>query len=266
MSLPILRRGSRGNEVLRLQELIFLRGFPVDKDGIFGRGTEEAVVTIQMAEGLDADGIVGPATWKAIEEPDSSEKSTSPAPSDERQGQIDWVISEIPEDAHPTARAMLLVAAGFLGASEEPKGSNHGPQIAPLVEGYAHYWGIRPPGYYPWCAMYAVQCIRMSLGVQWEDASLPFDGKWQGSGYQMELWAKKHGKWIPASQTPPAGAIFIMGRGGSGSDKSSTSTSRHVGIVVKPGAKHLCLGGNESDKVKASYRKPSSLMGYIVWW
>lgn len=35
-------------------------------DGIYGAGTERAVEAFQRAEGLDADGIVGPASWSQL--------------------------------------------------------------------------------------------------------------------------------------------------------------------------------------------------------
>lgn len=38
----------------------------VEDDGIFGRGTEKAVVEFQRAYGLDTDGMVGPNTWSAV--------------------------------------------------------------------------------------------------------------------------------------------------------------------------------------------------------
>ena len=60
---PELHKGSKGDEVVRLQqrlqELGYYRG---DIDGQFGGGTEDAVMRFQMAAGLEADGIVGDAT------------------------------------------------------------------------------------------------------------------------------------------------------------------------------------------------------------
>ena len=67
----ILRKGSKGNEVKILQEFL-----EISADGIFGSGTERAVKKWQTANGLVADGIVGPATWDAmgIATTDDSEK------------------------------------------------------------------------------------------------------------------------------------------------------------------------------------------------
>jgi Putative peptidoglycan binding domain len=61
------RRGAKGEEVSRIQirlgELGLYRG-PVDSN--FGGGTESAVRAFQQAQGLAADGIVGPTTWQAL--------------------------------------------------------------------------------------------------------------------------------------------------------------------------------------------------------
>lgn len=65
-ALPVLRKGSTGAAVVKLQELL-----PKEIDGIFGSTTEALVKSYQRIEGLDDDGIVGPDTWAALldEEP-----------------------------------------------------------------------------------------------------------------------------------------------------------------------------------------------------
>lgn len=59
--MTTLKKGSRGQEVKTLQQKLHL----ID-DGIFGVLTEEAVKEFQKANGLTADGIVGPKTWAAL--------------------------------------------------------------------------------------------------------------------------------------------------------------------------------------------------------
>ena len=61
---PMVYRGSRGDAVRRLQELLHKKGFDCGAvDGIFGSKTYAAVMAFQKANGLSADGIVGPLTW-----------------------------------------------------------------------------------------------------------------------------------------------------------------------------------------------------------
>ena len=61
---PMVYRGSRGDAVRKLQELLHKKGFDCGAvDGIFGSKTYAAVVAFQKANGLGADGIVGPLTW-----------------------------------------------------------------------------------------------------------------------------------------------------------------------------------------------------------
>ena len=61
---PTVYRGSRGDAVRKLQELLNKKGFDCGAvDGIFGSKTYAAVVAFQKANGLGADGIVGPLTW-----------------------------------------------------------------------------------------------------------------------------------------------------------------------------------------------------------
>ncbi|HEV2761003.1 MAG TPA: peptidoglycan-binding protein [Acidimicrobiales bacterium] len=64
--LPMLRRGSDGPDVVRLQRLLTEAGFPCDADGDFGGRTEKQVRAFQAAHGLDVDGVVGGQTWEAL--------------------------------------------------------------------------------------------------------------------------------------------------------------------------------------------------------
>jgi peptidoglycan hydrolase-like protein with peptidoglycan-binding domain len=67
VNMPILRRGSSGQFVKIVQEVLQMNGFyPYAIDGIFGSMTEVAVRSFQLNSGLPADGIVGPRTWYAL--------------------------------------------------------------------------------------------------------------------------------------------------------------------------------------------------------
>lgn len=62
-----LRRGSRGELVTTLQKRLKTWGYYTGNvDGIFGSQTEQAVKYFQRKNGLEVDGIVGPATAKAV--------------------------------------------------------------------------------------------------------------------------------------------------------------------------------------------------------
>jgi hypothetical protein len=66
-STTILQLGSSGPEVIQVQQQLQALGFFSGAvDGDFGADTEAAVVQFQQAEGLGADGIVGPQTWSAL--------------------------------------------------------------------------------------------------------------------------------------------------------------------------------------------------------
>jgi murein DD-endopeptidase MepM/ murein hydrolase activator NlpD len=63
---PVLRRGSRGPAVGKLQAALTAAGFPTVVDGDFGPATEAAVRALQGARGLVTDGVVGSQTWAAL--------------------------------------------------------------------------------------------------------------------------------------------------------------------------------------------------------
>src|SRR5690349_12841998 len=59
--MGMLRRGLTGEPVRILQEKL-----GVDADGIFGPGTEAALLEYQQQNGLSADGIAGPDTFTTM--------------------------------------------------------------------------------------------------------------------------------------------------------------------------------------------------------
>lgn len=64
---PMLRTGSHGDAVRKLQELLNAKGYTCGSvDGIFGSKTYAAVLAFQKANGLGADGIVGSLTWAKL--------------------------------------------------------------------------------------------------------------------------------------------------------------------------------------------------------
>ena len=63
---PTLRQGSRGAAVSQLQNRLRAHGYNVSVDADFGPATANAVRSFQRAMGLGVDGVVGPATWSAL--------------------------------------------------------------------------------------------------------------------------------------------------------------------------------------------------------
>ena len=66
-----LRRGATGPDVIVLQQALQAHGFPPGNiDGVFGLGTEAAVLAFQKSAGLLADGLAGSRTLAALGIPD----------------------------------------------------------------------------------------------------------------------------------------------------------------------------------------------------
>ena len=61
LQLVLLKRGSKGTEIKKMQEAL-----GIDADGKFGPGTEKAVRDYQEANGLKADGLAGPNTLTSL--------------------------------------------------------------------------------------------------------------------------------------------------------------------------------------------------------
>jgi hypothetical protein len=75
----LLKKGSKGKSVEKLQQQLNDRGYPCDKDGDFGDKTLECVIKFQSENGLQPDGQVGPLTWEKLFEeipPDEPSEKT----------------------------------------------------------------------------------------------------------------------------------------------------------------------------------------------
>ncbi|MCK2218864.1 N-acetylmuramoyl-L-alanine amidase [Actinomadura sp. ATCC 31491] len=54
----------RGDDVLTWQTQLRKRGFTLDADGAYGPASREACLAFQRQQGVTADGVVGPVTWR----------------------------------------------------------------------------------------------------------------------------------------------------------------------------------------------------------
>ena len=69
VTLNMLGRGSKGNQVKALQRMLYAMGYDLGAnpiDGDFGTKTDAAVRSYQRDNGLTADGIVGTKTWASL--------------------------------------------------------------------------------------------------------------------------------------------------------------------------------------------------------
>lgn len=61
-----LRLNNRGSKVIEVQKYLSELGYDLSTDGIFGRGTKEAVKDFQRSNALSVDGIVGEETYQKL--------------------------------------------------------------------------------------------------------------------------------------------------------------------------------------------------------
>lgn len=84
----LLKQGSRGDAVKKLQTMLIGLGYSVGPDGAdgdFGTNTYYAVRRFQIENQLEVDGIVGDATWAALEKATKKEEEPKPSPSKDEE-------------------------------------------------------------------------------------------------------------------------------------------------------------------------------------
>ena len=259
--MKIVKRGSKGAAVRLLQKRLNANGFSAGAvDGIFGKGTEHAVQQYQQAHNLEVDGIVGPVTWTLL-----MAGEPFPTPEDVLQEQKDSLLLKAGDTE---GLRVIRYAVEKLGLKEIPNGSNAGPEIDHIVQGYWAHWRIDPTGREmpPWCAIFVSHCMRFGLGVDdWKD--IPF-GNWFGGCRQIQKWAIKNDCFEEAmsGRTVETGEVFLLGNR-SGSDPSSSPRAGHTGFDVCDDGDYVITNeGNTSNAVKALRRKKSKMVGFVRWW
>ncbi len=126
----ILKRGSKGAKVVELQRALTLLGHNLDDDGIFGKGTEEAVIAFQNSHGLEPDGKVGKKTASAI---------------------IELAVEPEAEPEKTVKQPWMDLAKTFIGMQEIVR-SEHNPEIVQFWKDIKR-GGIKNDET-PWCAAY----------------------------------------------------------------------------------------------------------------
>jgi hypothetical protein len=142
----------------------------------------------------------------------------------------------------PAGQAILNLARGELGVTEQPPGSNDSPRIAQYRQATA---GAPGPG--PWCAYFVSWAAR--------EAGVPIGDSGQGYGLVDDVWAwgERSGKAMPASSGPPQPGDLIV-------------WDEHIGVVesVSADGSITTIEGNSSDSVaRRSYGADGG--GAIGW-
>ncbi|MGW2089027.1 L,D-transpeptidase family protein [Streptomyces sp. NPDC001880] len=109
-----LRTGAQGGAVTALQQLLTARGHSLTADGAFGPRTEAAVQAFQTEQRLQADGVVGPDTWKAlVTAPAGARPGTGTgAGQNARPGPTGYSLKFTKNQNHPMYSTLALVHNG----------------------------------------------------------------------------------------------------------------------------------------------------------
>lgn len=238
-----LKKGDFGTEVKLLQSLLQSQGFFNDSVlGNFRERTLSAVLHFQQTHNgpdkkpLTVDGVVGPNTWWALNNPSGQEQrngrpqETPSGLSNSRGAIITWAEKE-----HAA------------GVKEVPDGSNWSPRISQ----YLIAAGIDYPA--PWCQSFALCGCKESLIIPYPPGKTASVAK---AWYSAQNKGLAHECSGPV-YTPRPGDQFVMLNGdGTG----------HTGFVyrVSKNLKEInTLEGNCGNRVALQRRKVSSIHGFI---
>lgn len=253
MSIPevtALHHGDEGLRVIVLHQQLVERGvLPPDADDEvrfheFGPVTLEAVRTFQVQHGLVVDGIVGPRTWRALQDDDARDEVAPP---------VDW------QHAGRIPGCALLVAAEEVGVAEVPLGSNRGPRVDEYLRGVhgdgERYlrWRRRGDGWQgaPWCGRFARWCFDRAAELL--EVELPLVG-WGdlASAWKWRDAAIARGR-ICDEPRPGCVGVIIVGRG-----------QGHVVLVGSLDGAHVwTVEGNSGNRVARRRRAVAEFVGFV---
>lgn len=91
----VLAYGAKGDAVKQLQARLLELGYDAGTpDGIFGRGTQNAVRAFQRRNGLTADGQAGPLTLEKLYSGDAVPAPEAPEPTDVLAGELPMLVNK----------------------------------------------------------------------------------------------------------------------------------------------------------------------------
>ncbi|MBU5614455.1 NlpC/P60 family protein [Geomonas azotofigens] len=220
----VLQTGSRGPDVIQLQELLnkLLRPQPPLKaDGIFGARTENALRRYQAAVGLGIDGVVGPQSWAALQ-----------------QGMVPQVATlREPVALNLSGAPWVKIAIGEIGQAQV-EGQLHNPRI--LQYHAATKYGATDDET-AWCSSFVNWCLK-EAGIV---------GTKSAAATSWLHWGRICG--------PTVGAITVIYE----FNRPRTRSGYHVGFWIEESRSHFkLLGGNQSRTVRIS-RFPKSGYGSV---
>ena len=111
-----LRRGDKGEAVYQMQQLLADQNFLNDDgaDGIFGGGTEQALMKFQKAHGLTPDGVAWPQTLKRLQHQFGEWKVTAPL-TREKAGERTRVCKDCGYEQHEVIELVPSLVYGQRG-------------------------------------------------------------------------------------------------------------------------------------------------------
>lgn len=184
-----------GDDVLILQKALTALGYhPGKEDGLFGPTTSSAIEAFQAAHGLTVDGIVGDATWAALNAP-------TPVPT--------------PRPLSVVGTKALAEAVKYIGIKEDPPKSNRTQ--------FGVWYGVNGVA---WCNIFVSYCfVNGANYIICEGFKGAGVRKGKGCSYvpTTEAWLRASGKWVGRTQPQP-GDIAIFNWDGKGFPE-------HIGIV-----------------------------------
>ena len=150
-------------------------------------------------------------------------------------------VTPLPTGGGVGAR-IVAAAAGEIGQTEQPPGSNNSPRIA---EYRSATEGNPGPG--PWCAYFASWAARQA------GAPVGDHGQGFGSVDALYAWAQSAGRAYTASsgRTPQPGDLIVF--------------NEHIGIVegVDASGQIHTIEGNTSNSVMRRSHAPSEAIGFV---
>ena len=140
----LLKIGSRGDEVLSLQNRLIALGYLTGKaDGIYGTQTARAVTSFQKANNLKADGLAGQDTLSLISSVNASSNVPSQTPQDTTTGELSRNLSMGTSGSDVAQAQRMLISLRFLDGAAD---GIFGPATAIAVQAFQENNNLKPDG------------------------------------------------------------------------------------------------------------------------